>query len=269
MCEFCTEHGDGKIWYKNAANYANDLLSDINRRTYIRDFLSLVFEDGFASLGRLETIFRKKGRLPNNLKTALIKKARAEHFGQVLPIEDIRELVVKAETVVRMPCACRWKIVKKEERCCYAVSYSPEAWYKDIDMRYFGTVSNKGLESVSSDVAVKQMEHMGKGGAIHTIWTMMTPFIGAVCNCSPTDCLSLQTMNRIHIETMERAEYIARVDETLCDGCGLCDTTCHFKAIMRIKRSGQSIARIDPQKCFGCGLCRSSCSSYAISLLLR
>jgi len=38
MCEFCTKHGDGKVWYKNAANYANDLLSDIKRRKFIEDF---------------------------------------------------------------------------------------------------------------------------------------------------------------------------------------------------------------------------------------
>jgi ferredoxin len=269
MCEFCTEHGEGKIWYKNAANYANDLLSDLNRQKYIKDFLSLVFEDGFQSLGRLETIFRKKGRLPQNLKTAMIKKAKAEHFGQVLPIEEIRELVMKAETVVRMPCACRWKNGKKEARCCYAVSYGPDTWYEKIDMSYFGKASDEGLESVSSDEAVKQIEHMEEDGAIHTIWTMMTPFIGAVCNCSPDDCLSMQTLNRIHVETMERAEYVARVDEALCDGCGLCDTTCHFKAIESVTRSGQSIARIDPYKCFGCGLCRKACSIDAISLVLR
>ena len=89
MCEFCTKHGEGKIWYKNAANYANDLLSDIRRRTYIRNFLSSAFSEGFQTLGRLETIFRKKGRLPDAVKTAMINRAKEEHFGQVLPIEEI------------------------------------------------------------------------------------------------------------------------------------------------------------------------------------
>jgi hypothetical protein len=122
MCEFCTKHGEGKIWYKNAANYANDLLSDIRRRSYIRNFLSSAFSEGFQTLGRLETIFRKKGRLPNSVKTAMIAKAKEEHFGQVLPIEEISGLVKKARSVVRMPCACRWNIDKKEARCCYAIS---------------------------------------------------------------------------------------------------------------------------------------------------
>lgn len=269
MCEFCTEHGEGKIWYKNAANYANDLLSDLKRQNYIRDFLTTTFKDGFETLGRLEAIFTKKGRLPKNMKTAMINRAKEEHFGQVLPIEEISELVLKAETVVRMSCACRWKIGKKEERCCYAVSYGPDAWYRDIDMSYFGKAPDEGLESLTPEDAVKQMEGMEEYGAIHTIWTMMTPFIGAVCNCSPDDCLAMRTMNRIHVETMERAEYVAKVDEALCDGCELCDMNCHFLAIDSVSDSGRSIARINPQRCFGCGLCRKACSKGAISLLLR
>jgi heterodisulfide reductase subunit A-like polyferredoxin len=68
---------------------------------------------------------------------------------------------------------------------------------------------------------------------------------------------------------MERAEYMARVDESLCTGCGNCDSRCHFKAIDSVMESGQALARVDPLRCFGCGLCRESCSVGAISLVLR
>lgn len=269
MCEFCTKHGDGKIWYKNAANYANDLLSDIKRRSYIENFLTSAFKDGFQALGRLETIFKKKGRIPEAVKTALINKSKAEHFGQVLPIEEISELVRNSSTVVRMPCACRWNIEKKEIRCCYAISYGPEAWYKDIDMGYFGKASNEGLESLDTEKAVKQMEEMEEQGSIHTIWTMMTPFIGAICNCSLNECLAMRTLSKINVETMARAEYVAIVDEKLCNGCGLCDSICQFKAIETLTVSGRSLSLINPDRCFGCGLCRKACSTNAISLVLR
>ena len=269
MCDFCTKHGEGKIWYKNARNYAADLLSDLQRRHYIENFLTSAFKEGFETLGRLETIYRKKGRLPDAVKAALVSKAKAEHFGQVLPIEEISQVVMQAMTVVRMPCACRWNIEKKEERCCYAVSYGSEAWYKEIDMDYFGKASDEGLESLTPDTAIAQMKEMEERGAVHTIWTMMTPFIGAICNCSPEECLAMRTLSRTRVETMERAEYVARVDEALCTGCGLCDSRCHFHAIGSHTRSGRSFARIDPQTCFGCGLCRSSCSAGAISLTLR
>jgi ferredoxin len=269
MCEFCTKHGEGKIWYKNAANYAGDLLSDLRRRNYIENFLSSAFKEGFETLGRLETIFRKKGRLPKTVKTALINKAKEEHFGQVLPIEEISAVVNKASTVVRMPCACRWNIEKKEVRCCYAISYGPDAWYEGIDMSYFGKASDEGLESLKPDEAIQQMNEMEEHGTVHTIWTMMTPFIGAICNCSLDECLAMRTLSRVQAETMARAEYVARIDETRCNGCGLCETACHFNAISSAAESGRSLARIDPYICFGCGLCRRACSTGSISLVLR
>jgi heterodisulfide reductase subunit A-like polyferredoxin len=113
------------------------------------------------------------------------------------------------------------------------------------------------------------MTAMEAEGSVHTIWTMMTPFIGAICNCSPDDCLAMRTLSRAGVETMERAEYVARVDERLCSGCGLCTDRCHFLAIEGHRHNGEFHAHIDPNKCFGCGLCRGSCSTGAISLVLR
>jgi Pyruvate/2-oxoacid:ferredoxin oxidoreductase delta subunit len=269
MCEFCTKHGDGKIWYKNAQNYSLDLLSDIRRRAFIKDFLSTTFRDGFNSLGRLETLYVRKGRLPGSLTSRIEGKAKEEHFGQVLPIEEIRELVMKADTIVRMPCACRWSARKKEVRCCYGVSYGPEAWYRQIDMGYFGKTSGEGLESLGREEAMGQMQEMEDHGAVHTIWTMITPFIGAVCNCAARDCIAMKTLRGIHVETMARAEQVAVVDEGLCEGCGLCFERCQFDAIDSYRRSGRSVSRIDKQRCFGCGLCRNVCASGAIKLTQR
>lgn len=269
MCEFCTKHGEGQVWYKNAANYAQDLLSDLQRRKYIRNFLTSAFGEGFETLGRIEAIYKKKGKVPKAVAEAMVSRAKAEHFGQVLPIEEIGAVLSQAKTVVRMPCACRWNIGKSEKRCCYAISYGAEAWYKDIDMSYFGKASDEGLEALSAPQALEQMREMEEQGSVHTIWTMMTPFIGAICNCSPEDCLAMRTLSRTRVETMSRAEQVARVDEALCNGCGLCDAQCHFKAITTVFSNGKDRARIDSHACFGCGLCRRVCSGGAIALVTR
>lgn len=269
MCEFCTKHGDGKVWYKNAGNYAQDLVSDLDRRRYISGFFENTIQDGFETLGRLEAIFRKKGRLPEKVKKALIERAKAEHFGQVLPIEEIRGLILKAAAVVRMPCACRWTTGRKEERCCYGISFGPEPWYQDMDMTYFGSPPDAGLETLSRQEAVLQMERMEEHGAVHTIWTLMTPFIGSVCNCSLDDCLAMRTISGINVETMARAEYVAVVDEGSCTGCGLCAGRCQFQAITSRRVQAADVSVIHPHACFGCGLCRNACASGAISLKPR
>jgi NAD-dependent dihydropyrimidine dehydrogenase PreA subunit len=269
MCEFCTKHGDGKIWYKNASNYSQDLLSDLRRRIFIENFLETTIRDGFQTLGRIEALFRKKGRLPDALVRRMEDRAKTEHFGQVLPIEEIRDVVLKAETVVRMPCACRWTAEKREVRCCYGIALGPEPWYAGIDMSYFGKAPEEGLESLSGDEAMRQMEEMEDHGAVHTIWTMMTPFIGAVCNCSARDCLAMRTLSGIRVETMARAEHVAVVASELCSGCGLCEERCQFSAIESRRDGGRIGAVINGFKCYGCGLCRKACDAGAISLQMR
>jgi len=268
MCEFCTKHGDGQVWFKNAANYGQDLMADLNRRHYIKDFFTSTIEAGVNTIGRLETIYQKKKTLPARVVREMITKAGQEHFGQVVTIEDIRAIVGRAATVVRMPCACRWAALKKENRCCYSVSYSAEAWYKDLDMGYFGKTPDMGLESLTPDEAIRQMEELEKEGAVHTIWTMVTPFIGAICNCAPGDCLGLRTL-AIDVETMYRGEQVAKVDADLCTGCGACATACHFQAIAAISSAAGERARIDPAKCFGCGLCRNHCPQAALAMVER
>lgn len=269
MCDFCSKHGDGEIWYKNTRNYARDLLSDINRRQYVKDFLQSTIGEGITSLGRLEAIYKKKQRLPDRLVTAMIDKAREEHFGQVVPIEDIRTIVNGAASIVRLPCACRWAAEKKENRCCYSVTYSAEKWYADLDMKYFGLPPDDGFETLSSTEAIAQMEILGQQGSVHTIWTMVTPFIGAICNCTGNECLGLRTL-AMNVETMSRGEYVAVVDTSSCIGCGHCVDACHFKAISGEKAGdGDIVAAINSEKCYGCGLCRNHCVHNAISLVAR
>ncbi len=268
MCEFCTRHGDGKIWYKNAANYSQDLLADIRRKRFIENFFETTMQGGLVTLGRLEALYRRKGRLHGFILKQMESQARDEHFGQVLPLEEIRDLVLKTRAIVRMPCACRWTAEKQEVRCCYGISYGPEAWYKDLDMRSFGTAADKGLETVTPEEAIAQMEALEEHGAIHTIWTMVTPFIGAICNCTARECMAMRTL-QIGAETMARAEFAAVVDAARCTGCGVCAEACQFDAIESEHVSGEDLAHIDPIRCFGCGLCRNACPEGALSLVRR
>jgi len=42
-------------------------------------------------------------------------------------------------------------------------------------MGYFGKAADEGLEIPETRRTIVQMEQLGRPGAIHTIWTMMTP----------------------------------------------------------------------------------------------
>ena len=268
MCEFCTKHGDGQIWFKNAKNYAEDLIADLERRKYFSEFFDTTMKEGIVAIGRLESIYKKRGSLPDRVASKMIEQAKIDHFGQVVTMEDVTEIVRNAATIVRIPCACKWASTKEENRCCYSVSYTPDYWYKEMDMSYFGLAQNKGLEEVTKKEALQQMKTLEEGGAVHTIWTLKTPFIGAICNCKPGDCLGLRTLS-VGIETMFRGEEVAVVDENSCTGCGACESACHFNAISGRSVADQHKATISPSKCFGCGLCRNDCPEDAITMHLR
>jgi NAD-dependent dihydropyrimidine dehydrogenase PreA subunit len=268
MCEFCTKHGDGQVWFKNAKNYGDDLMADLRRRQYINGFFNSTIESGIVSLGRLETIYRKKKALPKRLVEKMEALAKEEHFGQVVTIEDIRKIINKAATVVRLPCACRWASMKKENRCCYSVSYTPDVWFEGLDMSYFGLAQDEGLERVSPEEAIAQMESIEQEGAVHTIWTMMTPFIGAICNCQPGDCLGLRTL-ALDVQSMFRGEQVALVDEELCAGCGSCADVCQFQAITSHSVASEDKALVNGELCYGCGLCRNACPDDALRMVTR
>ena len=56
--------------------------------------------------------------------------------------------------------------------------------------------------------------------------------------------------------------YIARVDETLCIGCGDCGEYCQFQALTLADYHSQ----VDFARCMGCGVCVGQCPQGAISL---
>ena len=268
MCELCLKHGDGQVWYRNARNYAQDLLADVRRQRFIEDFYRTTMTDGIVALGRLETIHRRKGRLPSKLVRAIVDQAREEHFGQVVTLDDVRAIVGAAAQVVRLPCACRWVAEHEEARSCYSLSYSADPWFQGLDPVSFGAPPTAGLETVTREEAVSQMAALEEGGAVHTIWTMVTPFIGAICNCTPKQCLGLRNL-AVGLDTLSPGERTATVDTLACSGCGLCLERCHFGAISLSNGDGPVAARVDAARCYGCALCANACPEQAVSLHQR
>jgi heterodisulfide reductase subunit A len=60
---------------------------------------------------------------------------------------------------------------------------------------------------------------------------------------------------------------VAKIDPSLCTGCGNCPQVCPMAAIRLEKRDGiLSLSEVDELRCFGCGNCIVVCPSRAISL---
>jgi ferredoxin len=271
MCNFCHKHGEGKKWYLEAKNYAEDLMSDLRRRKMIQHFFSDPErqKEGVDSLSRLD---QAPGFVRRALTWGLVKRQQAHHYGQVVPIEDVGRILDFVTSVVRVACICRHVTLGTEQRYCYGVSMAPDGGQlaqtiREIDVGYLTGPETKGLEVMSPARTLEAMHDHEREGLCHTVWTFITPFIGGICNCDRSDCLAMQSTVKHQFPVMFRAEYVGQVQPDLCDGCRQCMRACQFGAI------GYSAANkkteIDPRRCYGCGICRAACTKDAISLFDR
>lgn len=192
----------------------------------------------------------------------LLAERKAEHFGQVLPIEDVEQVLDLASSITRMPCGCRYLTTgKTDRRYCFGLGIDRLGILGD----YPDAASS--LEVLSRDEAKRIFREYDREGLIHSVWTGVKPFVLGVCNCD-RDCGAY----RDYIEMRGaphffRAEYVCEVDWDVCTGCKACMSQCQFGA--QFYSSAMGKVHIDPARCFGCGVCRAECPGDAIRLVPR
>lgn len=271
MCDFCHRHGEGKKWYLNANNYSEDLLCDLRRRRFITRFFE---EPGHIEKG--DQALRKLDRIPpfftRGIRRQITGRQMVNHFGQVVPIEDVEKILGFTTSVVRLACICRHVAFGPEHRYCYGLSLAPQGGemvniLKSIDAAYLIGPRTGGLEFLSKDEALTLMRENEEEGLCHTVWSFVTPFLAGLCNCGLPGCMAMKATLTHRTPVMFRGEYLARVDEGKCTGCGECVKICPYDAYLPHKRKAK--ARIDPKQCYGCGICRSVCARGAIALVDR
>lgn len=268
MCEFCHKHGEGKKWYLQAKNYAEDMLSDLRRRNFIHHFMAYP-ESHSKGLNRVAQLDNAPGFVKRVFARRISNKMKKIHYGQVVPIEEVSRIFEFVTSVTRIACICRHITLGSEQRYCYALSLAPKAGklieiLRQIDASYLTGPDTQGLEAMSRDDALALMREYEHDGLCHTVWTFIAPFIGGICNCDRSDCLAMRMTVTHGVPIMFRAEYVAGVDSDLCNGCRQCMRVCQFGALGY--SAAQEKAFIDPRRCYGCGICRSVCTKDAISL---
>lgn len=271
MCEFCTQHGEGKKWYLRARNYSEDLISDLGRRKMIKGFFSSP-ETIAQSAQALVKLDQAPGFVQRVLRWRMTNKMKKLHFGQVVPIEEVEQILNFVTSVTRLPCICRKSLTGSEHRYCYAVSMGADGGQmlgllKEIDAGYLTGPDGTGLETLTREEALKAMREHEKEGLCHTVWTFVTPFIGGICNCDRSDCLAMRATVTKSLPVMFRGEYVAEVSVEACDGCRTCMRSCQFGALGF--SAGRKKIFIEAGQCYGCGVCRVACSKKAISLTPR
>ena len=59
---------------------------------------------------------------------------------------------------------------------------------------------------------------------------------------------------------------VARVNEELCSGCGVCESVCSYDAVRIEEIAGKKLAKVTEGLCRGCGICGAACPVGAIKM---
>ena len=265
MCQFCVQHGDGERWYLQAANYAADLESDLARRGYVVSFIG-GFEQNRRKIRAGLSALRA---LPEPLAKPLRERAslsmQEKHFGQPVPIEECEKIIDMATSVVRIPCLCRGQR-RADEGVCLVTTVRPvddvlaEGWAS-----YADGPDVSAFERLDRTNALALLRDCERRGLCHTVWTFITPFIAAICNCDRSSgCMAMNLTLEHDIKVMWKGEWIARLAEERCTSCGACVPVCPFGALVPSRNGGP--ITFDESTCWGCGTCRTSCPTGALTL---
>lgn len=181
-----------------------------------------------------------------------------ENLEQVIPYTRARDLIVKnPDHIAVLDCPCR---ASQSNPClpmdvCLIVGEP----FSSFVLEHMPDRSRK----ISSQEAEQILKAEDDRGHVHHAF-FKDAILGrfyAICNCCSCCCGAMKAQ-RSGTPMLCSSGYVSQVDESLCAGCGTCETVCQFDAI---EINGVSV--IAQEKCMGCGVCVNHCPQSALHLV--
>lgn len=200
---------------------------------------------------------------------------------QILPYEDVLDLVDREELHAVSTCACRHRhnLDPKFETC----SYETEVCL------HFGKLAHYTIEHgmgrrIEPKETLDILQYASKAGLVHAA-SNSKKGVDTVCNCCSCCCLFLEPLTgaaRI-LRGHQRSNYALEIDRETCKACGLCAKRCPVKAVELVDKADaptsnpKSKPRLkdikevayNSEACIGCGVCAHTCPTGSLKLVRR
>ncbi|MEN6312273.1 MAG: 4Fe-4S binding protein [Acidobacteriota bacterium] len=220
------------------------------------DFVKALFFEGETRIGRA---FVNEIVLTND---------NALH---VLDYERASEVVKTASHIGVGICYCRHKMAHAGKRCAAPL---------DICMTFNATADSLIRHGIVRKVdAPECLDLLGFAREHHLVQLgeNVQRRVSFICNCCSCCCEALVAARKFgFLNPVHTTNFIPRVVDGNCRGCGVCASLCPVEALSLIAagepgpgRPPSKKVRLDEERCLGCGVCVSGCRHGAIGLVSR
>jgi Pyruvate/2-oxoacid:ferredoxin oxidoreductase delta subunit len=218
------------------------------------DFIKDLFVNGETQVGR---VFVNESILTN------------ENALHVLDFERASEVIKTASQIGVGVCYCRHKMEHVGKNCdapmdiCLTFNGSAESLIRHGIVRKIDAAEGLDLLNKAQDYNLVQF---GEN---------VQEQVNFICNCCGCCCEALIAARKFGFyNPVHTTNFIPKIIEEKCTGCGKCVLLCPVEAITLVTASdphkpGKKKAKLDDDQCLGCGVCFKGCNVDALKLESR
>ena len=213
-----------------------------------------IFED-YIQKTKGEILFSKKPAIQRVIPVNKVIKTELE----IHPYSKAEEMILNSKSWGIRDCICKMQQEMIGDPCKYPDKVCMV--FSKRENRYEGSYQTT---PITKEEALKILREAEEAGLIHTSMNVESGH-NYICNCCTCCCGVL----RGYVEwgqphAFVKSDYVIKIDEDLCIGCGKCIDRCQFSVLSIV--DNKCVAN---DNCIGCGVCALVCPTEALNLVDR
>ncbi|WP_457559538.1 4Fe-4S dicluster domain-containing protein [Candidatus Harpocratesius sp.] len=183
-----------------------------------------------------------------------------QYKSEVLDYERASHIIQTATCITVGTCYCRHKMEHIGKPC-------PQHMPLDVCLTFNSAAESLAKHGIAREItkeeAMEILKRVRDLGLVQ-IGDNTQEGVSWICNCCGCCCEALLGYKRFGYSQNICTNFYAKVDDSSCIGCGVCEEKCPVDAVSL--DSSTNIAVVDLDRCIGCGVCTRFCNSEAIQL---